>query len=132
MNHYLPPEIDDQLLREERHFTSAPQAFFQAWKRGVELVGPEWFGDGTRDGLRHAASAGDLLPDMLALNDALSVLSRSQGLFLSAMVSVYNAREGAAMLRRCGFEGLSDLGDLDLERRQVIADLVLNYSHWRV
>ena len=51
-------------------------------------------------------------------------------MFLSAMVSFYNAREGAAMLRRCGFEGLSDLGGLDLERRQVISDLMLNYTGW--
>ncbi len=49
---------------------------------------------------------------------------------LPAMVSIYNAREGAAVLKHCGFEGLSDLGGLDLERRQVIADLVLNYSGW--
>ena len=64
------------------------------------------------------------------LNDALGVLSGGQRMFLSAMVSFYNSREGAAMLKRCGFEGLADLGGLDLERRQVIADLVLNYSGW--
>ena len=47
------------------------------------------------------------------LNDALGVLSSGQRMFLSAMVSFYNAREGGAMLKRCGFEGLSDLGGLD-------------------
>lgn len=39
------------------------------------------------------------------LNDALGVLSSGQRMFLSAMVSFYNAREGGAMLKRCGFEG---------------------------
>lgn len=34
------------------------------------------------------------------------------------------------MLKRIGFEGLADLGGLDLERRKVIAQLVLNYSGW--
>ena len=34
------------------------------------------------------------------------------------------------MLKRCGFEGLSDLGGLDLERRKVVADLTLNYNGW--
>ena len=29
-----------------------------------------------------------------------------------------------------GFEGLSDFGGLDLERRQVIADLTLHYNGW--
>ena len=35
----------------------------------------------------------------------LGVLSSGQRMFLSAMVSFYNAREGGAMLKRCGFEG---------------------------
>ena len=38
--------------------------------------------------------------------------------------------EGGAMLKRCGFEGLSDFGGLDLERRKVIADLTLHYNGW--
>lgn len=130
MNQLLPDDVVDQIMREERHFARAPDAFFQAWKRGVEIAGPEWFGDGTRESLCHATSKWDLRPNLLMLNDALSVLSGGQRMFLSAMVSFYNAREGAAMLKRCGFEGLADLGGLDLERRQVIADLVLNYSGW--
>ncbi|VFR55227.1 FIG01211190: hypothetical protein [plant metagenome] len=130
MNQLLPAEVIDQLAREERHFVAAPQAFFLAWKRGVEIAGPEWFGDGTREGLQRATVKWDLRPNLLLLNDALGVLSGGQRMFLSAMVSFYNAREGAAMLRCCGFEGLADLGGLDLERRQVIADLVLNYSGW--
>lgn len=130
MNLLLPAEVIDQLAREERHFAAAPQAFFLAWKRGAEIAGHEWFGDGTREGLRRASSKWDLRPNLLLLNDALGVLSGGQRMFLSAMVSFYNVREGAAMLKRCGFEGLADLGGLDLERRQVIADLVLNYSGW--
>lgn len=131
MNQLLPQEIVDLLVREERHFAGAPDAFLQAWKRGAEIAGPEWLGDGSREGLRRATDKFDLRPNMLMLNDALGVLSSGQRMFLSAMVSFYNAREGAAMLRRCGFEGLADLGGLDLERRQVIADLVLNYSGWQ-
>ncbi|MFJ5483767.1 hypothetical protein [Pectobacterium actinidiae] len=130
MHQLLPPDILDQLRLEERHFACAPDAFFQAWKRGAEIAGAEWFGDGTHEGLQRASSKWDLRPNMLLLNDALGVLSGGQRLFLSAMVSFYNAREGAAMLRRCGFEGLADLGGLDLQRREVIADLVLNYGGW--
>ncbi len=130
MNQLLPQEVVDQIMREEQHFAAAPQAFFEAWKRGAEIAGPEWFGDGTREGLNQAKSKWDLRPNLLRLNDALGVLSGGQRMFLSAMVSFYNAREGAAMLKRCGFEGLSDLGGLDLERRQVIAALVLNYAGW--
>jgi hypothetical protein len=130
MNQQLPQEVFELLAREERHFSRAPEAFFQAWKRGAEIAGPEWFGDGTSDGLKRACEKWDLRPRLHELNDALGVLSGGQRMFLSAMVSFYNAREGAAMLRRCGFEGLSDLGGLDLERRQVISDLMLNYTGW--
>ncbi|MDA8454324.1 hypothetical protein M4R22_06080 [Acidovorax sp. GBBC 3334] len=130
MNSTLPPEIIEQFVQEQRHFTAAPEAFFQAWKRGAEIAGHEWFGDGTPEGLQQATSKWDLRPNLLAVGDALDVLSGGQRMFLSAMVSFYNAREGAAMLRRCRFEGLADFGGLDLPRRQVIADLVLNYVGW--
>lgn len=130
MNLSLRQAASDRFEREQAHFHQAPSAFFQAWKRGAEIAGAEWFGDGTPEGLQQAASKWDLRPDMLLLNDALGVLSPSQGKFLSAMVSFYNAREGGAMLRRVGFEGLADLGSLDLERRQVIAELILNYNGW--
>ncbi|WP_175687235.1 hypothetical protein [Burkholderia multivorans] len=130
MNRSLPQEVLDQIVLEQLHFNRAPEAFFDAWKRGAEIAGAEWFGDGTREGLQGAASKWDLRPNLLMLNDALGVLSGGQRMFLSAMVSFYNAREGAAMLKRCGFEGLSDLGGLDLERRRVIADLVLHYNGW--
>ena len=128
MNQSLPQDVLDQIAVEERHFAEAPHAFFEAWIRGVEIAGPEWFGDGTPEGLQRATSKWDLRPRVLLLNDALDVLSGGQRMFLSAMVSFYNAHEGGAMLKRCGFEGLSDLGGLDLERRKVIADLVLTYS----
>ncbi|EZQ20264.1 hypothetical protein CF98_07705 [Halopseudomonas bauzanensis] len=130
MNQLLPVGVVGNRMREERHFVSAPHVFLQAWKRGVAIVGPKWFGDGTEAGLRAATKKWDLCPNLWLLNDALAVLSGGQGLFLSAMVSFYNAEEGAVMLKQCGFEGLADLGRLDQVRRQVIADLVLNYSGW--
>lgn len=130
MSSSLPQGVFDKIALEDAHFAKAPSAFFQAWKRGAEIAGAEWFGDGTREGLERAASKWDLRPNMPLVNDALGVLSSGQRMFLSAMVSFYNACEGAAMLKRCGFEGLADLGGLDLQRRKVIADLVLNYNGW--
>ena len=130
MNQSLPQEVLDQIELEHQHFEAAPQAFFEAWKRRVRFAGHEWFGDGTREGLQCAKSKWDLRPKLLMLNDALGVLSSGQRMFLSAMVSFYNSREGGAMLKRCGFEGLADLGGLDLERRKVIADLSLHYTGW--
>lgn len=130
MNLPLRQELYDQLAREDAHFRRAPQAFFEAWKRGIEIAGPQWFGDGTREGLNQAKSKWDLRPNLLHANDALGVLSSGERMFLSAMFSFYNAREGGAMLKRCHFHGLSDFDGLDLQRRRVIADLLVNYCGW--
>lgn len=130
MSQYLPPEIFDQILREERHFAAAPDAFFAAWKRGVEIAGPRWFGDGTSDGLNQARDKWNLCPDVLLIGKALGFLSGGERMFLAALVSFYDSHEGATLLRRSGFEGLADLSGLDLQRRQVIADLVLHYTVW--
>ena len=51
MNRALPQEVLDQIELEHQHFAAAPQAFFQAWKRGVNIAGAEWFGDGAREAL---------------------------------------------------------------------------------
>jgi len=69
MNLPLRQELYDQLAREDAHFSRAPQAFFEAWKRGAEIAGAEWFGDGTREGLQRAKSKWDLRPNLLLLND---------------------------------------------------------------
>ena len=119
-----------QIALEQTHFSAAPAAFFQAWKCGVEIAGAQWFGDGTFAGWQRATSKWDLRPNMPMIHEALGVLSSGQRMFLCAMVSFYNAHEGGAMLKHCGFEGLSDLGVLDLKRRKVIADLMLHYCGW--
>jgi hypothetical protein len=130
VNTSLPQQMSDQIALETAHFAEAPRAFFEAWRRGVEIAGAQWFGDGTHEGLQRATSKWDLRPDMPMINDALGVLSSGQRIFLCAMVSFYNGHEGGAMLKCCGFEGLSDLGGLDLQRRKVIADLMLYYGGW--
>ncbi|CAB5670224.1 Uncharacterised protein [Delftia tsuruhatensis] len=126
----LPDELVQQLLQEERHFVSAPEAFFQAWRQAVRIAGPQWFGDGTRDGLTQAQDKWALCPNVRMIGNALGVLSSGERLFLAALVSFYNAHHGAVLLKRSGFEGLADLSGLDLERRRVIAALILNHTGW--
>jgi hypothetical protein len=130
MNPQFPQEILDRVARERAHFARAPDAFFAVWQRGVRIAGPQWFGDGTPDRLQHALTKWDLCPRLDGILDAFGVLSSGERMFLAAMVSFYNARDGGELLGRCGFAGLADLSGLDLERRQVIADLVLNYIGW--
>ncbi|MFP9230722.1 hypothetical protein [Pectobacterium cacticida] len=130
MNQLLPPEVVEQIVQEQRHFAAAPNAFFQAWKQGVEIAGPQWFGDGTLDGLYQAQDKWELCPDVPRISKAIGVMSGGERMFLAAMVSFYNERKGGALLKRCGFHGLAGFSGLDLQRRQVIAELVLHYSGW--
>ena len=130
MSELLSPDEVDQFEAEFEHFRNAEQAFFEAWRRGVAIAGPAGFGDGTRAGLLSAKTKWDLRPNLEVLKSAMRTLSPGQRMFVAAMVSFYNSRDGGAMLKRCGFDGLSDFGGLDLSRRKVIADLTLNYAGW--
>ncbi|MGQ0697516.1 MAG: hypothetical protein ACT4PZ_04665 [Panacagrimonas sp.] len=130
MNSSLPQEVLDQIALERAHFANAPSAFFQAWKRGVAIAGPRLFGDGTREGWERSSDKWDLCPKTSLIKRTIGAMSSGEKVFLAALVSFYNSREGGALLKRCGVVGLADLGGLDLERRKVIAGLLLHYSGW--
>jgi hypothetical protein len=130
MNTSLSNSLFEEIALSEAHFSKAPSAFFHAWKRGVELVGPRLFGNGTRQSSDNAADKWDLCPNLVEIKDVIGVMSSGEKVFLAAMVSFYNAKEGGALFRRVGIHGLADLGGLDLERRKIIAALILNYCGW--
>lgn len=122
--------LNDLRQEMQAHWLKAPAEFFQAWKRGVRIAGAYYFGDGTEERVERASEKWDLEPRSAAIRDAFGVLSSGERTFLAAMYSFYNAHDGAVLLKECGFEGLADLSTLDLPRRKVIADLLLNYTGW--
>lgn len=111
----------------ERHAT---EGFFHAWKHGVGLAGVRFFGQGTREAFELARTKWDLCPNVRLIKAAIGPMSAGEKVFLAAMVSFYDARDGGALLRRVGVQGLSDLGGLDAQRREVIASLLLYYAGW--
>ncbi len=64
MNQSFPQDVLDQIAREILHFDNAPAAFLEAWKRGIQIAGVEWFGDGTHAGLQQARSKWELRPNL--------------------------------------------------------------------
>jgi hypothetical protein len=107
------------------------EAFFHAWKRCVEIAGYEWFGDGSYDGFACAVCKEELSPNVLKLSQALSLsFSSGRRLFIAAMVSLFNAQIGDSLFRRVGYQGLSDLGKLDLNQRRALADAMVYYTGW--
>lgn len=124
----LPAVVTHEVALEEAHFSQAPAAFFHAWRRGVRLAGIELFGNGTEHGFAKANNLSDLRPRLMDINDAIRLMSASQKVFLAAMVSFDNPDEGAVLLRRVEFHGLSNFGRLGLEQRRVLTALILNYT----
>jgi hypothetical protein len=121
-----PTEQFDQ----SQDFDNTAAAFLYAWKQGVALAGPTYFGDGTQIGLNNATCRWELRPDLLMINNAISVLSVNERIFLAALVSFYDTEVGSVLLKQVGVRGLADLGLLDLERRDVIASLIMDYHGW--
>lgn len=126
----LREQLFGQIDFESRYFQSAPERFFAAWKRAVSLAGIAYFGTGTKSALDLATKKWDLTPNLERISDAIGVLSSGERVFLAALVSFYNSEDGGRLLKRVGVEGLADLGGLDLQRRTLIAALILNYAGW--
>lgn len=106
---------------------ACPAAFAEGWRRGVELVGKEWFVDDVDDASGQTLKQQCLpQPNILLLTEAMQTLGGAQRLFFALLVSFFCPAEGEVMLRQCRFSGFADLSCLDHERRQVIADLVVH------
>lgn len=127
LNHH---DVFRTLAEAEARERHATEAFFAAWKHGVKLAGVRFFGQGSRDAFDLALTKWDLCPNVSLIKTAIGPMSSGEKVFLAALVSFYDARDGGTLLRRVGVHGLSDLGGLDAERREVIASLLLHYHGW--
>lgn len=131
-------EMDERLaagvqrLREERAFyDGAPARFFYAWKQAAELAGPQYFGDGSRDGVGRASAKNDLRPNLELIQSSIGVISSGQAAFLAVLYSFYNDRDAVPLLQEAGIQGMADIASrLDLEHRKVVAELLLTYTGW--
>lgn len=107
----------------------ATTAFLDAWIRGVQLAGINYFGGAWPD--KTAPTKNDYRPDYGLIQSALGWLSTGEGAFLAAMYSFFNPSDGAKMLQQLGFGSPGELAArLDRTRLQVIADLLVTYEGW--
>ncbi|KPA91780.1 hypothetical protein PF66_01361 [Pseudomonas asplenii] len=116
-----------ELIRSQH--PTAPR-FFPTWKQAAQLAGISYFGDGSRSGFEQAQSKWDLCPNLSLIRHAIGVMSHGEQIFLAALVSVYDAEDGGALLQQSCVQGLADFGGLDLERRTLLANLILSYDGW--
>jgi len=118
-------------LAEQRHWQQASARFFQAWKQAAQLAGPYYFGDGSDASVGLASAKNDLRPNLEKISNAIGAISSGQGVFLAVLYSFYNDEDAQELLQRAGVKGMADIASrLDLPRRQLIAELLVNYNGW--
>jgi len=115
--------------------------FLNAWKRGVQLAGEEYFYAKTpsfsaekvepEKSIEAVTDKNQLCPDQDMIEKCIGGLSGGKRRFLAAMCSIYNSEWGADLMDNCDARGLANLtANLDGEHRQVIADLIVSYQGW--
>lgn len=120
----------EKLMQQLELSRAAPARFLAAWKRGC-LISPQYFGDGTREGIEAATDKWQLAPNTEAIKKAVRSKSPGEAIFLAAMVDFYNNVSSREIQKASGqFDGVGNLLRMDLERRQVIADLLVSYAGW--
>jgi hypothetical protein len=105
--------------------------FLVAWKDGVRLAGPDFFGRTNPPEPGHEETKWDYCPREKLVESTFGGMSGGEKRFLAGMISFYNADWGQKLLKRAGSPNICDLSaGLDGERRTVIARLFLTYEGW--
>jgi hypothetical protein len=103
--------------------------FLEAWKNGVEFLGPQFFGPGATE---TAHTKQDLKPLREAVEAAFEEESEGEEQFLAAMVSFYDPAWGEELSDRieCHKSICGLTFDLDHECTAIVCELLLNYEGW--
>ena len=109
---------------------SLAQSFFEWWKRGVELAGYQYFGDGTKQGFNNAKGKSDLRPLPDKIEQSIGLVSDSEMAFLTGMYCFYNDYRGAELCAKAGNKSIGNIMILDSARREVVAGLLITYCGW--
>lgn len=123
-------EHREKMMQQMEFFRTAPTRFLAAWKRGC-LISPQYFGDGTRESIEAATDKWQLAPNVDAIKKTVRSKSPGEAIFLAAMVDFYNSERSREIQKAAKqSDGVGNLLRMDCERRQVIADLLVNYAGW--
>lgn len=104
--------------------------FLEAWKHGVEYLGPQFFGPGSPESAR---TKDELRPLQDIIEAEFAEESEGEEEFLAAMVSFYDPAWGEDLAARIEcHKSLSGLTlDLDHEATEIVCALLLNYEGWK-
>jgi hypothetical protein len=127
-------EFEDNRYRTlehvREHEKEAPRKFLDAWKRGLMLVGSEFFIIKSEQ-IDTASDKWQLTPNLEFILKASGSYSEGKKALLALMYSFYDSEDGQKLLENNGTPNfVSAYAKLDFEGRQIISQLLLNYSGW--
>lgn len=119
----------DNVLNALQHSDEKRSGFLNAWKHGVDFLGPHFFGPGTPE---TASCKEELQPLKEIVNAAFEQESEGEEQFLAAMVSFYDPAWGEELASRieCHKSLCGLTYDLDHECTEIVCELLLNYEGW--
>jgi hypothetical protein len=119
----------DNVLNVLQQTEEKRRRFLEAWKHGVEYLGPKFFGPGSPESAR---SKDELKPLPSVVDAEFAEESEGEEEFLAAMVSFYDPAWGEELAARIEcHKSLSGLTlDLDHECTEIICELLLNHEGW--
>lgn len=115
---------------EMAFYRGAKPRFLSALKDAANCAGPEYFGQPDVASVNAATDKWQLCPQRDLIERAIGSVSTHEGRFLAAVYSIYNADDGAELLRDAGVMGLADLTGMDLGRQRILFRLIENYQGW--
>lgn len=136
----LRKQMQEQMARAQDHAEHAPARFLKAWLRGVRIAGKNCFGfqqpiygDTIQpaQSLDEVTSKWQVCPILDVVEKVIGVKSSGERTLLAVMYSFYNTEDGAKLMDEVGIRGFADIASsLDLEARDVVAELLKNYTGW--
>jgi hypothetical protein len=104
--------------------------FLEAWKHGVEFLGPHFFGPGSPESAR---SKDDLRPIKTVVEASFDHESEGEEQFLAAMVSFFDPAWGEELVNRieCHKSLCGMTFDLDHECTEIVCNLLINFEGWQ-
>lgn len=119
----------DNVLNVMEQSPEKTARFLQAWKRGVEFLGPHLFGPGR---LETARDKDELRPLREQVEAEFAGESGGEEQFLAAMVSFYDPAWGEELAARIEcYKCLCGLTfNLDHEEMEILCELLRNYQGW--
>lgn len=122
-------------MAHSRAFYSGAEArFLDAWKAGVQHAGEAYFEAGKGyekpEDIEAATTVWQLKPNLEAIRHFMGVGSVGECVFLGVLVGFYNHDIGNELVEQAGYPGLSALSRLEFEEREIVCELIANYTGW--